>query len=41
MTTTETRRGWTADERRKVRAAAAAASIKLREYDKDPVARRY
>ncbi|MBY6569049.1 hypothetical protein HQ343_21000 [Rhodococcus sp. BP-154] len=37
MTSTEARRSWTPEQRRRVRAAAAGASIKLREYDNDPV----
>jgi hypothetical protein len=37
MTSTEARRSWTPEQRRRVRAAAAGASIKLREYDNKPV----
>ncbi|MBY6411558.1 hypothetical protein HQ346_15005 [Rhodococcus sp. BP-252] len=37
MTSTEARRSWTPEQKRRVRAAAAGASIKLREYDNKPV----
>ena len=37
MTTTEPRRAWTPEQSRKVRPAASGASIRLREYDNDPV----